>query len=65
MRRSTVVAAVAVLWAALVVARAAASGFSFQSGAYGNGQKFALVLGLLVLIVGGRELLKALQRPTS
>ena len=65
MRRSTIVAAVAVLWAAFVVGRAVASGFSFESGSYGNGQKFAVVLALVVLIVGVRELLKARRRSAA
>ena len=65
MRRSTFVAAVAVLWAAFVVGRAVASGFSFESGSHGNGQKFAVVLALVVLIVGGRELLKARRRSAA
>ena len=65
MRRSTIVAAVAVLWAAFVVGRAAVSGFSFESGSYGSGQKFAVVLAVVVLIVGGRELLKARRRSAA
>jgi hypothetical protein len=65
MRRSTIVATVAVLWAAFVVIRAGASGFSFESGSYGNGQKFAVVLAIVVLIVGVRELLNARRRSAS
>ena len=62
MRRSTIIAAVAVVWASLVLIRAAADGFSFNGGAYGAGQKTAIVLAVLVVIVGARELLKARRR---
>jgi hypothetical protein len=65
LRRSTIVAAVAVLWAAFVVGRAVASGFSFESGSYGNGQKFAVALAVVVLIVGVCELLNARRRSAS
>jgi hypothetical protein len=58
-RRNTVIAAVLVVWGALVLLRAAASGFSFNGGAYGAGQLTAVGLAVLVVIVGGRELLKA------
>jgi len=59
MRRRTIVAAVAVVWAAFVVVRSAAGGFSFNGGPYGQGQMAAVVLAAVVLIVAGRELLKA------
>jgi hypothetical protein len=65
MRQSTAIAAVAVVWATLVLLRAVANGFDFNGGAYGNGQKAALVLAALVLVVGGRELLKARRRSPS
>jgi hypothetical protein len=48
---------IAVVWAALVLVRTAATGSEFNGGAYGNGQKFAVVLAILVLVVGIRELL--------
>jgi hypothetical protein len=57
--RSRIVATIAVFWAGLVLGRAFASGFAFDEGAYGNGQKFAVALAVLVLIVGARELLKS------
>lgn len=53
------IAAIAVLWAAVVLVRAAVGGFSFNGGAYGAGQMVAVALAVLVVIVGGRELLKA------
>jgi hypothetical protein len=43
---------IAVVWAALVLVRTAATGFEFNGGAYGNGQKLAVVLAILVLVVG-------------
>jgi hypothetical protein len=57
--RSQIVATIAVFWSGLVLGRAFASGFAFEDGAYGNGQKLAVALAVLVLIVGGRELLKS------
>jgi hypothetical protein len=61
-QRSRIVAIVAVVWAALVLVRTVATGFEFDGGAYGNGQKFAVVLAALVLVVGARELLKSRGR---
>ena len=57
--RNTVIAAVLVVWGALVLVRAAANGFSFNGGTYGAGQMFAVVLAVVVVIAGGRQLLKA------
>ena len=58
MSRSKVIATIAVFWAGLVLGRAVANGFSFEEGAYGNGQKLAVAVAILVLIVSARELLK-------
>jgi hypothetical protein len=59
MRRSNVVAAIAVVWAAFVVLKALAGGLHFNGGSYGAGQGFAVVLALVALIVGIRHLVRA------
>lgn len=56
MRRSTVVATIAVVWAAFVLLNA--RGISFSGGSYGAGQGFAFVLAIIVLVVGIRHLVK-------
>jgi hypothetical protein len=47
-----------VLWAGVIIGRATADGFSFDQGAYGNGQKAAVVLAVVVVLVAGRRLIK-------
>jgi hypothetical protein len=59
MRRSNIVAAIAVVWAAFVVLKALAGGLHFSGGSYGAGQGFAVVLAIVVLIVGIRHLARA------
>jgi hypothetical protein len=61
----TVITVVVMFWAGLVLGRAAANGFDFNDGSYGAGQKFAVVLAVVVAIVGAREMLKARSRRLS
>jgi len=47
-----------VLWAGIIIGKAAADGFSFDQGAYGNGQKAAVVFAVVVVLVAGRQLIR-------
>jgi hypothetical protein len=58
MRATQIISMLCVLWAGIIIGKAAASGFSFDQGAYGNGQKAAVVLAVVVILVVGRQLIK-------
>jgi hypothetical protein len=57
-RVTQIISMLCVLWAGIIIGRAAADGFSFDQGAYGNGQKAAVVLAVVVVLAAGRQLIK-------
>jgi hypothetical protein len=57
-----IVSMLAVFWAGFVLGKAASDGFSFDQGAYSNGQKAAIVLAVIVILVAGRPLIKPRRR---
>lgn len=58
MRVTQIISMLCVLWAGIIIGRAAVEGFSFDQGAYGNGQKAAVVLAVVVVLAAGRQLIK-------
>ena len=62
MRTTQIVSMLAVLWGGFVLGKAAANGFEFETGSYGNGQKAAIVLAVIVILVAGRQLIKPRRR---
>jgi hypothetical protein len=58
MRTTQIISMLAVFWAGFVLGKAAANGFEFETGSYGNGQKAAIVLAVIVILVAGRQLIK-------
>ena len=57
-RATQITSMLCVLSAGVIIGRAAADGFAFDQGAYGNGQKAAVVLAVVVVLVAGRRLIK-------
>ena len=51
MRTTQIISMLAALWAGFVLGKAAANGFEFENASYGNGQKAAIVLAVMVIIV--------------
>jgi hypothetical protein len=62
MRTTQIISMLAVLWAGFVLGKAAGNGFEFENGSYGSGQKAAIVLAVMVIIVAGRQLIKPRRR---
>jgi hypothetical protein len=62
MRVTQIISMLAVLWGGFVLGKAAADGFEFESGSYGNGQKAAIVVAVIVILVVGRQLIKPRRR---
>jgi hypothetical protein len=53
MRTTQIVSMLAVLWGGFVLGKAAANGFEFETGSYGNGSEAAIVLAVIVILVAG------------